>query len=126
MATYFAGRNKLLNYSLNHDKDTHEEIMEIRMNKEHGNKTVDQLMHESNLSGDGSILRDLGVQLIIGIYCTRGFNFDPTKVEEKFNKLGLCTMTCIKLMHLLTRWRKGIPATNPVIHDILSDSQSSC
>jgi hypothetical protein len=98
-----------------HKETSHEEVMAQSMILSHADVTIAEVMKEGNCGHDldaYDILSDIGIPLLVNIYCSRGMNYDSSKIEDKLLKLGFKASTCYKLYYLLTKWRQHVEATN--------------
>jgi hypothetical protein len=61
--------------------------------------------NDSDKKNDVLILRRLGLQSLISIYCTNGHNFSSKYFKDEMLDLGLTKMTSHKLYSILQYWR---------------------
>jgi hypothetical protein len=105
-----------------------EEAMAQAIVSAHSDGTIYDLMREGNLSSDleaYDILCDIGIPLLVNIYCSRGINYDTSKIEDKLSKLGFKPITCYKLYYLLTKWRQTVEVANRVKTNTSTDLEST-
>ena len=70
------------------------------------------------------ILFDIGVDLMISIYCTRGWNFGAEKFKDAMEKMLLKPIIALKLYRTLEQWRI-LCKPPPAMADTPSISSSS-
>ena len=70
-------------------------------------KTVEYLITESRISDQKrEHLDDIGIPVIISIYCSKGHEFEPAYFKKEMMELGLEALECHKLFGLMQKWRE--------------------
>ena len=105
-----------------------EDVVRERLLNYAENKPLAILLEEAGIHNADEdtveILFDIGVDLMISIYCTRGWNFGAEKFKDAMEKMQLKPIIAHKLYRTLEQWR-NLCKPPPAMADTPSISSSS-
>ena len=137
----FFEQNELLLYKSAYKKDDHRklrdkyksELKKIKADIDTGNQSgksgelsqkyqlVQHILKEDTVE----ILYEIGIDLMIDIYCTRGWSFGAEKFKDAMEKMMMKPIVAHKMYRTLERWRVQCKPTPPSTETPLSSSSSS-
>ncbi len=86
-------------------KDTMQEYLES------SDKNIYDCILESRIAGDcAEQVNELGLDVLISIYCARGLNFAQEPFKTALEKVGISVLACHKAYALLQKWCKAAMA----------------
>ena len=91
-------------------------------------KTIDDIFSEANMRENPivrTVLEEIGVELLVNIYCTKQQDFCPIKFKDQMKELGLPAIAAHQIYFMLAKWRKELKEVNVSAPSTLTSSASS-
>jgi len=88
------------------------------------NKDIECLITEAGIRAmeDQQNLSDIGLELLVKLYCSRGQNFDEEKFTSKLEKMRVSFLTANKVYLILEKWRNDCTVSVTTHHTTVSGS----